>query len=67
MAKRLRIDLEQCIRSGECYYNHPELMQMSEDGTPKLLIAVINTERERIEAEQAIEVCPARAISLVDE
>ena len=60
----LKIDLEQCIRSGECYYNHPDLMKMSPDGSPTLLVQVIVTDRQRIEAEQAIEVCPARAISL---
>ena len=33
----LKIDLELCIRSGECYYNHPDLMKMSQDGSPTLL------------------------------
>jgi ferredoxin len=66
MTTKIEIDLTQCIRSGECYYNHPEMMKMSPDGTPTLLVGVITTDRQRIEAEQAIEVCPARAISLVE-
>lgn len=66
MATYLQIDLAQCIRAGECYYNHPELMKMNDDGTPKLLVELIATDRHRQEAEQAIEVCPARAISLVE-
>lgn len=66
MTTKIEIDLTQCIRSGECYYNHPEMMKMSPDGTPMLLVGVITTDRQRIEAEQAIEVCPARAISLVE-
>ncbi len=67
MTTTLIIDLDKCIRSGECYYNHPDLMKMNDDGTPKLLVSVIATDRQRVEAEQAIEVCPARAISLVVE
>jgi ferredoxin len=66
MTTKIEIDLTQCIRSGECYYNHPEMMKMSPDGRPTLLVGVITTDRQRIEAEQAIEVCPARAISLVE-
>ena len=64
MSTTLVIDLDKCIRSGECYYNHPDLMKMNDDGTPKLLVSIITTDRQRVEAEQAIEVCPARAISL---
>ena len=64
MTTKIAIDLTRCIRSGECYYNHPELMKMSPDGSPALLVGVITTDRQRIEAEQAIEVCPAQAISL---
>ena len=64
MSTTLVIDLDKCIRSGECYYNHPDLMKMNDDGTPQLLVSIITTDRQRVEAEQAIEVCPARAISL---
>ena len=64
MSTTLVIDLDKCIRSGECYYNHPDLMKMNDDGTPKLLVSIIATDRQRVEAEQAIEVCPAQAISL---
>lgn len=65
MATILKIDLEQCSRSGECYYNHPDLIAMNPDGTPKVLVDVIATDRQHTEAEQAIEVCPSRAISLL--
>ena len=66
MTTTLKIDLTQCIRSGECYYNHPELIRMNDDGTPQILLPIIATDRQRIEAEQAIEVCPTQAISLVE-
>ena len=66
MSTTLVIDLDKCIRSGECYYNHPDLMKMNDDGTPTLLVSIIATDRQRMEAEQAMEVCPAQAISLVE-
>jgi ferredoxin len=67
MARKLRIDLGRCIKSGECYYNHPDLFAAGEDGSPRVQAAAITTDRQRREAEQAIEVCPSQAISLVDE
>lgn len=67
MALKLRVDRGKCYKSGECYYNHPDLLAMDDDGFPKVLANVIATDRQKLEAEQAIEVCPAQAISLVEE
>ncbi|MEM7019424.1 MAG: ferredoxin [Pseudomonadota bacterium] len=61
---KLKIDLDRCYMSGECYYNHPELFKMGEDGHPIILVDDINDEEMRRHAEEAIEVCPAVAISL---
>jgi len=65
--QKLKIDTRRCYKSGECYYNHPDLLAPGEDGFPRVLVPVLTTDRQRIEAQQAIEVCPARAISLVEE
>jgi len=67
MALTLRIDVRRCLKSGECYYNHPDLLAVGEDGSPRVRVAAITTERQRREAEQAIEVCPSQALSLVEE
>lgn len=64
MATRIRIDQRRCYKSGECYYNHPGLLAAGGDGFPVPRVPVLETERQRIEAQQAIEVCPAQAISL---
>jgi ferredoxin len=40
---------------------------VGEDGSPRVQAAAITTDRQRREAEQAIEVCPSQAISLVEE
>ena len=60
---KIKIDKEKCYKSGECYYNHPELFKMGDDGFPLVLIDVLDADSE-IEAREAMEVCPAVAISL---
>ena len=61
---KLSIDADTCISSGECCYNHPDLFQFGEDNVPIVQVAEVDTERQRVEALQAIEVCPSGAISL---
>lgn len=67
MASRLSVDTRRCFKSGECYYNHPELLAAGEDGFPRVLVSSLETDRQRQEAQQAIEVCPSQALSLVEE
>tara|TARA_A100001037_G_scaffold292252_1_gene307304 strand:- start:8939 stop:9133 length:195 start_codon:yes stop_codon:yes gene_type:complete len=63
---KVKIDLEKCYKAGECYYNHPELFKMGEDGFPVVLHEEISDESLIKHANEAIEVCPAVAISLED-
>jgi ferredoxin len=63
---KLKIDVDACYCSGECYYNHPKLFKMGEDGFPEIQIVELTTDRDKLEAEQAIEVCPSAAISVED-
>ena len=60
---RLVIDLEKCLNSGQCAYLQPELFELNDDGEPKVLDS--NPAGELIaKANDAIEMCPAQAISL---
>ena len=61
---KVAIDLAKCFKSGECYYNHPELFKMGEEGWPIVLVDDVADEETRRHAEEAIDVCPAVAISL---
>ncbi|MCY4564679.1 MAG: ferredoxin [Gammaproteobacteria bacterium] len=61
---KVRIDLDKCYMSGECYYNHPELFEMGEGGDPLVKIAEITTPDLELHARQAAEVCPSGAILL---
>lgn len=61
---QVKVDLKKCIKSGECLYNHPDMFKMGDDGYPVLLVKDINSDKDRVEAEQAAEVCPAQAITI---
>lgn len=52
--------------SGECYYNHPELFAMGDEGESVVKPVEINTDAMRRHALQAAEVCPAGAIVVSD-
>ena len=58
------IDLEKCYKAGECYYNHPELFRMGEEGFPVVLVDEIADAAAEQHAREAAEVCPAAAISV---
>jgi len=64
---KVKIDLDKCYKSGECYYNHPELFKMGEEGYPVVLVDDIEDEELRRHAEDAMQVCPAVAISWQEE
>ncbi|MDB5480820.1 MAG: Ferredoxin [Caulobacteraceae bacterium] len=63
----LRIDFDKCIKAGECYYNHPELFRRTDSGYPALRIRRAATPAQFREAQEAMEVCPSRAISYEDD
>lgn len=63
---RLVIDHARCRRTGQCSYLHPELFKAGDDGTPVVLVEH-PSEELRAAAEEAVEICPSGAISLVEE
>ena len=63
---KVQVDLNRCYKSGECCYNHHDLFKLGDDGFPQILLAELTTDAEKVEAAQAVEVCPAQAISIVN-
>jgi ferredoxin len=63
---RLVVDFRKCEKSGECYYNHPRLFGRNDNGFPIVAACEIVEDDLRREALEAIAVCPAQAISIVD-
>ena len=63
---RIEIDRKLCLKSGQCSYLHPELFGRDDDDFPVAKIEAPGA--ELIEgAEQAVELCPAGAIAIVDD
>ena len=60
------VDKDKCIMAGECYYNHPELFSMGDDGAPVVLVDELSTDELMRHASEAAEVCPALAITVVE-
>lgn len=63
---RLVIDRGRCRRTGQCSYLHPELFKAGEDSSPIVLVKHPGEEL-REAAEDAIDLCPSGAISLVED
>ena len=63
---RLVIDHSRCRRTGQCSYLHPELFKADKDGSPVVLVEHPGEEL-REAAEEAVDLCPSGAISLVED
>jgi ferredoxin len=63
---QLVIDHNRCRRTGQCSYLHPELFKADTDGSPIVLVECPGEEL-REAAEEAVELCPSGAISLLEE
>lgn len=61
---KVRVDTDKCIMAGECYYNHPELFKMSDEGMPIVLVGESDDAALKKHAEEAVEVCPSGAIEV---
>ena len=63
---RLMVDHNKCRRTGQCSYLHPELFKADSDGMPSVLVEQPG-ENLRAAAEEAVELCPSGAITLVED
>ena len=61
---RVKVDRAKCTKSGECYYNHPALFKVDDEGFPVVQVDPLEGEDMEIEATQAAEVCPVEAITV---
>ncbi|MYB42638.1 MAG: ferredoxin [Chloroflexi bacterium] len=63
---RVKIDLDQCSRVGDCFIYHRKLFRERRDGAPEVLVDPL-PEDLRESAEYAVKGCPTGAISIEDE
>ena len=62
---KIEIDRRSCLKSGQCSYLHPELFERDAEDFP--IAKIEQVEASLIEgAEEAVELCPASALTLVD-
>lgn len=63
---KIEFDRRSCVKSGQCSYLHPELFERDDEDFPVATVKQISA--ELIEgAEEAVELCPASAIALVED
>ncbi|MCC6381346.1 MAG: ferredoxin [Dehalococcoidia bacterium] len=62
---RVEINRKTCLRSGQCTYLHPNVFRVGDDGYPLAPAEELPPAREA-EAEDAAEICPSGAITLID-
>ena len=63
---KLRVDFSKCSKSGECYYNHPDLLKRGDDYYPVVMQEQVPVELEW-EARSAAGVCPTEAIIITND
>ncbi len=63
---RLVIDYKKCRKAAQCSYLHPELFKADQAGAPVVLVEHPGDEL-REAAEEAVELCPNGAISLLED
>ena len=62
---QLTINHDRCLKSGQCAYMQPDLFKLDDGGSPMVLVA--SPAGPQIEmAQDAVDMCPAQAISLGD-
>lgn len=60
---RVTIDRSKCVGSGNCMMTAPEVFEQDDDGVVVLLNAT-PPESQEAAVRQAVELCPARVISV---
>lgn len=62
--RRLVVDRSACAGHGLCYGRSPEIIDCDDAGYPVLLQEVLGTDEHIAAAEEAVAMCPERALSL---
>jgi ferredoxin len=63
---RVEVDHKACLRSGQCFYLHPEIFKEGAEGFPDVIVDPLPLDLVE-EAEEAADICPGSAIALLQE
>jgi ferredoxin len=61
---KIQVDMKECQHYGQCVFEAPNLFRLNEND--KLEYVAEADESERKNVENAVDVCPMQAISIVD-
>lgn len=56
-----------CIGSGQCVFTDPEAFDQDDDGIVEVLRPLLESADQEAFARQAVQVCPSRSLSIVEE
>jgi ferredoxin len=62
---RVQVDAERCVGSGSCEALAPDMFEVGDDGIVEI-VQPLDGAAARALAADAVQVCPTRALSLVD-
>ena len=64
MTVKIEVDMYQCQNYGQCVFEAPEIFKL--DADDKLVWLAEADESERMNVENAVDVCPMQAIRIVE-
>lgn len=64
MAIKIKVDMSQCQRYGQCVFEAPQVFRLNENDDLEYTAEADDSERKNV--ENAVDICPMQAISIVD-
>ena len=64
MCVKIKVDMKECQHYGQCVFEAPNLFRLNENDKLEYIAEADESERKNV--ENAVDVCPMQAISIVD-
>jgi len=64
LAIKIKVDMSQCQRYGQCVFEAPQVFRLNENDDLEYTAEADDSERKNV--ENAVDICPMQAISIVD-
>jgi ferredoxin len=61
---KIKVDMKECQHYGQCVFEAPNLFRLNENDKLEYIAEADESERKNV--ENAVDVCPMQAISIVD-
>ena len=64
MCVKIKVDMKECQHYGQCVFEAPNLFRLNENDKLEYIAEADESDRKNV--ENAVDVCPMQAISIVD-